>query len=258
MFLIVAKSTVHAYRQLMVSRRVFFLLVVVFGFLLASIYSFVRVREATIPQLVSTSSLMLVIPALFFFLQALSINYVSSDGSSVIRRSAYQCWKLAAVTIPATALVIGIWFLLNKLQTHFGVGPGAGDFMVRRNKLLTILTAVRFALIGVVGPLMLIRLWVASSQAGLLSMIRSSRQLLASAFISESVLTYVMGSIAFLAIPYLLINKPVSTTKPWLELTVLGLRLSISALLIVVGWSATVGALTLAYKRRAADLEQSS
>jgi hypothetical protein len=199
-----------------------------------------------------------VIPALFFFLQTLSINYVSSDGPTLIRRSIYQCWKPAVATIPAVALIIGVWFLLNKLQTRFGIGPGAGDFLFKTNKRLTILTAIRFALIGVIGPLMLVRVWVASSQVGLLAMIRSSRQLLASAFSSESVLTYVLGSIVFLAIPYLLINKPVSTTRPWLELTVLGLKLSISALLIAVGWAATVGALTLAYNRPTADLEQAS
>lgn len=257
MFLNVTKSIISASRKLIQTRRAMIVLLLVFVALLASIYTFLRIREATIPQLVSTFALLLAIPLLFFVLQSVSVNYVSSDQNTRwLFQSIYRCWKLAIATVPALVVVIALWFLLNKLQLRFGIGPGANGVIQHRN-WLTAFTAVRFALVGVVGPLAMIRLWIASSQSGLLSIPRHLRQFVAGAFSGESILIYVVGSIFFLIIPYFVINKPVSSQKAWVEFTFLGVRLLISALLVVAGWTTTVGALTVACSRRDELIEAS-
>lgn len=243
-------SILLALKKLVRGRQAMIALLAVFAALLASIYTFMRVREATISQLVFTFTLLLAIPVLFFVWQSVSINYVKSDEDSRwLPHSIYRCWKLAIVTVPAVAIVVALWFVLDKLQLRFGIGPGANG-VVQHSKWWTVFTATRFALVGVVGPLMIIRLWIASLQSGLLSIPRHLRQFVAGTFSSESILIYVAGSVFFLVIPYFVINKPVSTQKAWLEFTILGVRLVISALLVVVGWATTVGALTVAGSRR--------
>ena len=193
--------------------------------MLTSVYLFVSTREATIPQLMLTMAVVVVAPALFFLLQAASTSYTNEPVSRSLFRN---CLRLMVVSVPVIAIsVIGVYGL-NKVQSY----P-------------TLITTLRYLLIGVFAPLLAIQLWVAASGIGLRSLVKNLRKIVAKAFAPQSVLVYVCGFLIFAAAPYVLINEKISTEKAWLEFSLLMLRLSASALLILLGWVSTVGAISI-------------
>jgi formate/nitrite transporter FocA (FNT family) len=77
MFVQALKAELTAIRLLFRNKFTLLLLVMIYGALLGAGYLFVSTREATIPQLILTFGLVVLAPALFFALQAVSVNYVS-------------------------------------------------------------------------------------------------------------------------------------------------------------------------------------
>jgi len=59
------------------------------------------------------------------------------------------------------------------------------------------------------------------------------------------VFVYACGFLIFAVAPYFLITKTISSERAWLEFSFLMLRLSASALLVLLGWVTTVGALSI-------------
>ncbi len=214
-----------ATRSLFRNRRALMLILAAYAGLLAAIYLFVSTREATISQLILTLVVIVSAPALFFALQAVSVSYASVPFSCGLIK---KTLKLIAVSLPVIAVTLLAGYGLNKIQTH----P-------------TIVTTVRYLLLAVVAPLLTIQLWIAISNSGLRVLVKSGRKVLSRTFAPQSMFVYACGFLIFAVAPYFLMQKPVPITRPWLELSILILRLSISALLILLGWVTTVGAISV-------------
>ena len=204
-------AIVTAAQALFKSRRALVLMLVAYAGLLAAVYVFVSTREATIAQLFLTTTLVIVAPALFFVLQALSVSYATGPLS---RRLIRKCFKLIVVSVPLIAVILLSLYGLNKVHSY-----------------TTFVTTLRYLLIGVFAPLLAIQLWIGTS--------------LRRAFAPQPVFVYALGFLIFAVAPYFLIIKTIPTERAWLELSLLLLRLSTAAVLILLGWVTTVGAISV-------------
>lgn len=225
MFFQALKAALSAVRLLFRNRLTLLLLVLIYSGLLLASYLFVSTREATIAQLVVTLALVVVAPVLFFTLQALSVNYVSS---SAFKKTLYDCLRLVVVSLPLIALTALAFYGLGKINSH-----------------QTVVAAVRYLLVGVTAPLLAIQLWLAASRDGLRPLLRRLHQVAARAFAPQSVFIYACGVMVFAIAPYFLIFHTTQTDRAWLDVSLLVVRLSISALLILFGWVTTVGTLSI-------------
>ena len=225
MFLQSTKAIFSAVRLLFKSRRAMALMLIAYAGLLTAIYLFVSTREATIPQLILTMTVVVVAPALFFVLQAASVSYTSGPPS---RELISNCLKLVVVSVPVIAITVLGVYGLSKVNSY-----------------VTITTALRYLLIAVIAPLVAIQLWVAASGDGLRRLLSNLRRIAAKAFAPQSVFVYACGFLIFAVAPYLLITQTITTEVAWLEFSLLMLRLSVSGLLILLGWVTTVGAISI-------------
>jgi hypothetical protein len=223
------RTEVTAIRLLFANRLTLLLLVMVYGGLLGAGYLFVSTREATISQLVMTLALIVLTPALFFALQALSVNYVNGPGT--IKKTTYDTLKLVAVSVPLVVVTGLAFYGLGKINSH-----------------LTIVTTVRYLLIAVVAPLLTIQLWLTASRDGFSRLLRRTPRIAAKAFAPQSVFIYACGFLIFAVAPYFLIFHTTQTDRAWLEVSLLAIRLTGSALLILFGWVTTVGTFSLLNK----------
>lgn len=214
-----------AARLLFKSWRAIAVMLAAYAGLLTCVYLFVSTREATVPQLILTTAVIVVAPALFFVLQAASVSYTNGP---ISRSLLGNCLKLIVVSLPVIGMTVLGVYGLSKVDSY----P-------------TITTALRYLLIGVFAPLLAIQLWVAASGNGLRSLLKNLRKVMAKAFAPQSVLVYACGFLIFAAAPYVLINEKISTEKAWFEFSLLMLRLSASAFLILLGWVTTVGAISI-------------
>ena len=211
-------AILSAARSLLRNRRALLLMIVAYAGLLLAIYLFVSTREATISQLLLTLVAVICAPALFFALQAVSVSYAhNSTSRDLIKKTL----KLIAVSVPVLALTLLAVYGLSKIHTH----P-------------TVVTAVRYLLLAVITPLLAIQLWIAGS-------VRNVGKVLSSTFAPQSMFIYACGFLIFAIVPYYLMQGKVSIQRPWLELSLLILRLGVSAVLILVGWVTTVGAISI-------------
>jgi hypothetical protein len=103
-------------------------------------------------------------------------------------------------------------------------------------------------LAGIVAPLLAIQLWIAASRDGLGPTWRGFRQSAIRALAPQSIFVYGCGLVLFAVAPYFLIFHTMQIERAWLEVSVLIVRLSLSALLILFGWVTTVGTLSLLSK----------
>jgi len=214
-----------AVRLLFKSWRVLLLLLLLWAGLLTAVYLFASTREATISQLVLTLVVIIAAPALFFVLQALSVTYAEGRRE---KRLAIDCLRLVVVSLPVVGVTLLAVYGLGKVQTH-----------------VTVVTTVRYLLIGVVAPMLTIQLWIATTKSGLRSLVNSLRSVLLKTFAPQFVFVYACGFLLFAVIPYVLLQVGPLIERPWLELSVLVVRLTASALLILLGWVTTVGAMSI-------------
>lgn len=246
MYLKSASAVFSAVKMLFRNWSTLPLLITVYAALLLAVYLFVSTREATIAQLVVTFSVMLAAPLLFFVLQAASVNYATSS-SGLLRKALYDCVKLIAVSLPVIALTFGAVYLVGKLQGRLLIDPNT--FQPLSPNKMTALTVIRYLLIGLVAPLVTIQLWIAVSTSGFRSLIRNLRETLARAFAPPAVLIFACGFLIFAVAPYFLLVQTISIQRGWLEVSLLTARVVISALLVLLGWVTTVGALSILSSR---------
>ena len=221
-----------AVRLLFKSRRVLLLLLLAWAGLLTAVYVFASTREATISQLLLTLVVVIGAPALFFVLQAVSVTYTDDPVSGGrMRKLLFDCLRLIVVSLPVIAITLLALYGLNKVQTY-----------------LKLATTLRYLLIGVVAPLLAIQLWIATTNGGLRALLKSVRGVVSKTFAPQSVFVYGCGFLIFAVVPYVLLQVGTSIQRPWLELSVLTLRLAASALLILFGWVTTVGAISILNK----------
>jgi len=205
----------------------------IYGALLGAGYLFVSTREATLVQLLVTFALVVVASLLFFALQAVSVNYAGGpSGKSFVKKTTYDGLRLIAVSVPLIVLTALAFYGLGKINSH-----------------LTVVVAVRYLLIGVIAPLLAIQLWLVASRDGLRQLLRRAPRAGARAFAPQSVFIYACGVLVFAIAPYLLIFHTTQTDRAWVEVSLLTIRLAASALLILFGWVATVGTLSLLNKQ---------
>ena len=254
-------SIVTAARKIFGNWRSMLLLAVVYASLLAALYFFVAVREASIAQVTLTFALAIAAPVLFFVLQSM----VASDPEaltvgSLLRKSLTSFWKLVLISLPLIALAVLIAYLLGKAQSHFAAGVSdvaaqishPSTTMARAREVArpinwkaALLSSVRYLAFGLVLPLAAIHLWLATTHEGLGGAIRKLKTHIARAFAPQSVLIYIAGFLIFGVVPYWLLFRTIPTKHAWLEIALLVTRLAIVFALTLFGWVITVRALSI-------------
>jgi hypothetical protein len=223
--------------------------------LLAVLYGFIAIREATVWQVLLTLLFIALAPVIFFLLQAAIIDHART-GQINWPQALRDSTKLALVAVPVILLGLGIMWLLNRWQRHFPAPysyPGAVDPATNQVRVAplhrpTILFATSRALIfGVLLPLVLIHLWVAVAGQNLLAFVRGGRvflkrlgHILGRAFAPGSVLVYSVGLIFFALIPYELLFVHVVVPGTKREFIVFIVRLVLVFLFILLGWTITL------------------
>ena len=210
------RAMLSATRLLFTNRRALALLLTTYCALLVTLYLFVSTREATVSQLLLTLLSIAVAPALFFLIQSISVTYATGS----LRKVVIVSFKLFMVSLPVLALTVFAGYKVN-------------------------LITLRYLLIAVIAPLLAIQLWIATSNTGLRSLVKRLGQVLSKTFAPHSVLVYACGFLIFAVAPYLLLRKSISTERAWLEISLLTVRLAVSATLMLVGWVTTVGAISI-------------
>ena len=252
------RSIVHAARQVFTNWRAMALLAVVYAALLASLYFFVAVREASIAQVTLTFALAIAAPLLFFVLQSMVANQTDETTAGLLlKRSLTSFWKLILISLPLIALAILIWYLLARAQNHFWQNPElainaphplAANAQHAARPIdwkVALFSTLRYLSFGLVLPLAAIHLWLATVRDGLAGATKKVATLLSRAFAPQSVLTYVAGFLIFAVVPYFLLFKTTQTKHAWLELSLLVGRLVVVFALTLLGWVTTVRALGL-------------
>jgi len=214
-----------AVRLLFKRWRVLLMLLLLWAGLLTAVYLFASTREATIGQLVLTLVVVIAAPALFFVLQALSVTYAEGHREKGL---AIDCLRLFVVSLPVLVVTLLAVYGSGKIQTH-----------------VTLTTTLRYLLIGVVAPMLTIQLWIATTKGGLRSLVKSLRSVIRKTFAPQTVFVYACGFLIFAMIPYVLLQVGPLIERPWLELSVLVVRIAASALLILLGWVTTIGAMSI-------------
>jgi hypothetical protein len=237
------------------------IIAIVYASLLAVLYFFVIVREATVVQVTLTFASAIVAPLLFFVLQAMIVSEAGSlPISSLFRKSLTGFWKLILVTLPLIALALLIAYLLAKAQAHFDANARDAVAALPRRMAASanprdssppidwraaMLSTIRYLTFGLVLPLVAIHLWLATVRDGLGGAMRRLATLLSRAFSAQSVLIYLAGFLFFAVAPYFLLFRTTQTKHAWLELFLLVARLVAVFALTLFGWMITVRALGL-------------
>lgn len=242
MYLKSASAVWSAARMLFKSWTTLPLMLVLYAGLLVTVYLFISTREATVPQLILTFALMFAAPLLFFLLQAASVNY-ATESSGLLRKALGDCLKFIAVSLPVIGLTLLAIYGVSKLQGRITIDPNTLQ-PSSPNALMTLMV-LRYLLIGVVAPLLTIQLWIATSTRGLREMLRSLRHTLARAFAPQAVLVFAFGFLIFAVAPYFLLAQTIPIQRTWLEVSLFTARVVVSALLVLIGWVITLGALSI-------------
>ena len=267
-------SITSAARGVLRSWKAMLLIGAVYAALLALLYLFVSIKEATLAQVTMTFVFAIAAPLLFFLLQAM----IASGGErevredrenqseplnpgSVLSRSLRSFWKLILITLPLIALAVLIAYLLAKAQNRFGVSVNTAaassatydrlaETMNRPRAAprpvdwkVSVFNTIRYLCFGLVLPLAAIHLWLATARDGLVGAIKRIGKLLARAFAPQSVLIYIAGFLIFAVAPYFLLFRTTQTKHAWLELSLLVGRLIVVFALTLFGWTITVRAL---------------
>jgi hypothetical protein len=260
------RSIAAAARNVFKNWQSLLLIAAVYASLLAVLYLFVWVKEATYAQVTVTFASAVAVPLLFFVLQAM----IASGGARhpeiaaqpqqesagfVLKKSLSNFWKLLLITLPLIGLAILIAYLLGKAQGRWGqppqlvlpsLHPMASASQTRAQPIewrVALFSTIRYLTFGLVLPLAAIHLWLATVRDGLGGAIRRIATLLSRAFGPQSVLIYVAGFLIFAVAPYFLLLKTTQTKHAWLELVLLVARLAIVFALTLFGWIITVRAL---------------
>lgn len=233
------------------------LIAIVYASLLAVLYFFVIVREATVMQITLTFASGIVAPLLFFMLQALVANNTGSIAApGLLRKALADFWKLILVTVPLIALAVLVIYLLGKAQVRLDASLSqAAQELPRRlgtngrpapppiDWRVAFLSTLRYLFFGLLLPLAAIQLWLATTHEGLLGAIKRIGAYLGRAFAPRSVLIYVVGFLFFAVLPYYLLFRTTQTSRAWLEIFLLVIRLVAVFALTLFGWTITVRAL---------------
>ena len=227
-----------------------------YALLLASLYTFISTREATVWQVAVTLFLLVVVPLEFYVLQSAILNRGQAGKfhwAQVLR----DAIKLAVVSIPILLLAWVLWALLNKWQLRYPAPPPPITFPPAAPRVQPIhwpsliFATVRCLLFGVLLPLAAIHLWIEIAGrsvrdavgGGGQAVLKRAGNVFSRAFASESVFTYALGLIFFAAIPYALLFIPFTVKGTKTDFAVFIVRLLLAFLFTLIGWIVTLTAL---------------
>ena len=259
MIMTTIKQFVEAARALLTNPRALAILATLYALLLATLAGFVKIREATLWQVAVTLLSLVLIPLEFFVLQAAILLHARTQKfhwAQIVR----DAIKLAVVTIPIVLLGFLVSYLLNKWQAHYLAAeplltlPSAkAPPAPRPLHWPTVLFAtVRLLLLGVALPLAAIKLWIEVTAqdvrtalgGGFKTVLQRVGNALARACEFDSVLTYALGLIIFVLVPYaiLFVRIPANGTKT--DFAVFIARLLLVFLFTLIGWIVALATLT--------------
>ena len=252
------KRFLETTKSLLTNPRALAILATLYALLLATLYGFISIREATISQVAITFVFLVLMPIEFFVLQAAILHYARADkfGWAQMMRDAI---KLAVVSIPFIVLGCVLYYLLNKWQAHYPAPdpvltspPSKGPPAAQLLHWPTVLFAtLRCLLLGIALPLATIHLWIevtardlrASLDGGAKTVLQRIGNALAGAFAFDSVLTYGLGLIVFVLVPYAILFVPISVKGNKTDFAVFVLRLVLVYVFTLIGWIVTLTAL---------------
>lgn len=232
-----------------------------YALLLVASYLFISLREATIWQVFVTYALLILIPVGFFILQASIISRVIEQKLRW-RVVLIDALKFVAVAVPVLLVAWLLYYLLNKLSLRYpapvvAVPAAAGKAAAAATPLPTpplhwpslIIGTLRFVLLAVAVPLVMIQLWIAVAGGALFSggvkaFLKRIGSTLARAFSSDSVLLYGLGLVIFFVLPYLFLVPIFRLNGNKTEFAFFVLRLVLAYLFSLIGWVLTLTALT--------------
>lgn len=232
----------------------------IYALLVAAFFQFIWTREATFSQVFLTYFLMVLIPALFFILQAAIIDRVR-DQRFNWRVILIDAVKFFVATIPILLIGWLIYYLLNKWQLRYPPpaltlpsAPGPPKPAPMHWPSL-IFATMRFVLLGVALPLAAIHLWIALAGAEIRTLFAGGAApffnriggALARAFSADSVLIYAFGLILFFGVPYFFLFVPLTVKGNKTDFTVFTLRLLLTFVFSFIGWVVTISALARNY-----------
>ncbi|MCA1565573.1 MAG: hypothetical protein LC803_08030 [Acidobacteria bacterium] len=263
----VLASIFAAARDLVRAPRALAVLFALYVALIASVFFFITTREATIWQLFVTGAAALLVPVLFFVVQAAGASYaVGRRGAGeLLRHTARSFPKVLAVSVPLILLAVLSVYLLDKLQQRAQLSPeerasieyarnaqeGDGEAESSeasrpkppvRWKYLFV-SALRLFVLGLLLPLAAMHLWLAAARDGLVAAFTRFHRHIMRAFSARSVFTYGVGMIVFALIPYFLVTKRTPVASNTLELLLFGARIFLAFSLMLFGWVMTLTAL---------------
>jgi hypothetical protein len=254
-------SIANATRTVFRSWRPMLLIAIVYAVLLASIYSFIAIKEASVAQVVITFALAIVAPVLFFILQAMIMGGVADPEAlpgpvSTLKLALTKFWKLLLISLPLIALAVLVVYLLGKVQARWGTSVPDGVAEIPRRLAdgareatrpvdwkAALVSTVRYLTLGLILPIAAIHLWLAAANQGLGVALKGIGGLLAKAFSPRSILIYIVGFVVFALLPYFLLFRTIPSKHAWLELVLLVARLAVIFALTLFGWAITVRAL---------------
>ena len=256
--MITIKRLLETTRALLTNPRALAVFAVLYAVLLATLFGFMRTREATVWQVVLTMLFLALIPIEFFVLQAGILQHARGDkfGFAHLIRDAI---KLAVVTIPIFLLGCLLFYLLNKWQAHFPAPTSAGPPIAPGPPKLPPLhlptvffATLRFLLFWLVLPLATIHLWIevaardvrSSLGGGAKTVLKRIGSVFARALAFDSVLIYALGLIVFVLVPYATLFVPIKVTGTKTDFAVFVARLLLVYVFTLIGWIVTVSALT--------------
>lgn len=228
-------------------------LLLVYVGLLAAVYTFFAIREASLFQVGLTLALPVASAVLFFLLLALSVSYTKRDSTtgSVVRCGLRDFWKLALMTVPLILFGWLVVYLFGQIEIDAAAEavqatrprqPAQGAQAAADWRVIA-LSSLECLVLCAVLPLVAAQLWIATAREGLLGALKGAGRALLRAFAPAAVLTYATGALVFGVIPYFLIFTRTPSESAWLDLGLLGARLGFAALLTLFGWVITIGAL---------------
>jgi hypothetical protein len=250
--------------QLLLRPRRLAIFAALYAVLLATVYGFVVVREATVVQVLLTLVLVVAAPLEFFILQALILE-TARDPRFGWRRTLQTSLKLIAASLPFIIIGAGLFLALNQWQSHYPA-PVAPPWvnetnMVQQNihRPTLLFTTLRWLLFGVVLPLFVIHLWIGISandhrtgnSSRLAATWRMIRQTAARAFAPSSMLTYTIGLFLFAMVPYAILFARIPINGARTDFAVFIARLLLLFAATLFGWLLTVTSLA----RETFDLE---
>ena len=253
------KELVEATRELLTKPGALALLAALYAILLTTLYGFISIREATVSQVAVTYVFLVLIPIEFFILQA-AILHRATAGKFHWPQILRDAIKFAVITIPIVLLGFLVAYLLNKWQAHYPAPEPALIVPGARTPPPTqplhwpsvLFATLRLLLLGVALPLAAIHLWIevatqdarSSINGGARIILKRAGNAIARAFAFDSVLTFALGLIIFVLVPYaiLFLGHPPRGNKT--DFAIFTARLLLVFLFTLIGWIVTLTTLT--------------